>query len=130
MRKLLNNSGRVSMSQDTFRKEFELLRELGEQTFVLRGSTIIVEILPTPEIKTKGGLIIETPSDHIKGGSAAAHKVEVARVLMCGQGYYKESGGQYDEEGKHFSEEFEELEVKPGAVILLPKYSAQFLSHI
>lgn len=119
--------------EKSFATEFNKLKELGESTFVLRGSTLIVEILPAEEIKTAGGLIMAAPSDHVRGNSIAAHKVDVARVLMCGQGY--------DEEADFLTTDSRggidtipvpvkiELEVKPGAIILLPQYAAQLLSH-
>lgn len=109
------------MSQDSFRKEFETLRELGQSTFVLRGSTMIVELLPREEIKTSGGIIIASDSNQ-RLNSVENHRVDVARVLMTGPGYYVE-------EDSENSGGYEPLEIGPGAIILLPQYSAQLLSH-
>lgn len=117
--------------QDSFKKEFEDLRALGPEVFVLRGSTIIVEILEREEIKSAGGIIIATDDKHTKGQSVNAHKVDVARVLMCGEGYWNEEekiGETIDGEFVRPAH-FQELEVAPGAIILLPQYSAQLLSH-
>lgn len=106
----------------SFLKEFTQLREMGEKTFVLRGSTLLVEIQEPEEIKTKGGIVLASASDHVKGNSVAAHKVEVARVLMAGQGYWIEN----EDTGKGY---YEPLECAPGAVVILPQYSAQLMSH-
>lgn len=111
---------------DSFKKEFDVLRELGEQTFVLRGSTIIVEVLEPEEIKTAGGLFVATDSKHTRGGSVTNHRVDVGRVLMCGQGYWTEGSSELTLDNPGY---FEKMEVQPGAIILLPQHSAQLLSH-
>ncbi len=107
---------------ETFEKELGILREMGEKTFVLRGSTLIVEIQEPEEVKTKGGLIVASHADHKKGGSVEAHRVEVGKVLLAGQGYYTEA----------FLEtpaSYEPLECQPGAIVLLPQFSTQPISH-
>lgn len=101
---------------EAFDKEFATLRELGEQVFVLRGSTIIVQILEDEELKTQGGLIIATPSNHGRN-SIAEHRLQVARVLMTGQGYWDDD-----------SKSFQKLDVEPGAIIILPQFASQFIS--
>lgn len=104
--------------QGDFSQEFERLRQLGSEVFVLRGSVILVEILPPEELKTEGGLVFVTDSNQIVGGSLNQHRLEVGRVLMTGPGYW-------DEEKK----EYEPLEVKPGAIIILPQFSTQYISQ-
>jgi co-chaperonin GroES (HSP10) len=104
------------MDQTDFTKEFTRLKALGPETFVLRGSTIIVELVPDEELKTKGGIIIATPSDHVRK-SVTEHKLQVGRVLMTGQGYW-------DEE----KEAYVPLDVEPGAIVILPQYSTQLIS--
>jgi co-chaperonin GroES (HSP10) len=106
--------------QESFEKEFSQLRELGEQSFVLRGSSIIVEIQPEEEIKTAGGLIIATDPKHIKGNSVEQHKLQVGKVLMTGPGYWID--------GEEGSGSFEPLEVKPGAIVILPQYGTSYIS--
>jgi co-chaperonin GroES (HSP10) len=101
---------------DSFEKEFSVLREMNE-SFVLRGSSIIVEILPDEEIKTAGGLIIATDSKHIKGNSIEQHKLQVARVLMTGPGYWNDE-----------TESYEKLEVHPGSIVILPQFSTSLIS--
>ncbi len=104
------------MSQG-FDKEFGTLRELGEKVFVLRGSTLIVEIMPEQELKTKGGLIMSAPTDHRRGDSINAHKLEIGRVVMAGEGYW-------DEDTKTMLP----LEAQAGAIVILPQYSTSILS--
>jgi hypothetical protein len=113
---------------ESFQKDFEILRELGQETFVLRGSTLLVEILPREEIKTSGGLIISTPKDHTKGGSVTAHAVEIGRVLMSGQGYWNEE--KANPEGYLIPKGgYDSLECQPGAIVVLPQYSITLMSH-
>lgn len=108
----------------SFKKEFDTLREMGPGTFTLRGSTLLVEIQEPEEIKTKGGIVLASTSDHVRGNSTAAHRVEVGKVLMCGQGYWTELFPHADTNGH-----YEPLEVSPGAIVILPQYSTQLMSH-
>lgn len=105
------------MSQESFEKEFSALRAMGSESFVLRGSSIIVEILPDEEIKTASGLIIASDLKHVKGDSAQAHKLQVARVLMTGPGYWDAD-----------TESYEAIDVKPGAIVILPQYGTSYIS--
>ena len=84
---------------------------------MLRGSTIIVEILPDEEIKTAGGLIISAPTDHTRGNSVNAHKLQTGRVLMTGPGYWSDELADY-----------EALEVSPGSIVILPQYATEYVS--
>lgn len=101
------------MSQ--FKQFFEELTKRGEDTFILRGSTLIVEVMDEEELKSKGGIILATSSDH-KRNSFEENRLNVARVLMVGDGYIGDDG------------ESVPCDVKPGAYILLPKYSTQYVS--
>lgn len=111
----------------SFQKEFDTLRELGSSTFVLRGSTLIVEILPPEEIKTAGGLIMASDSNQRKGGTIEAHKVEVGIIRMAGQGYWE--GPQQASDLSWTPGEYTPLECQPGAIVILPQFSLQLLSH-
>lgn len=95
-----------------FEQSFEALKD----TLVVRGSTIVAELLPPPEIKTAGGLILSTPEDHIRG-SMKDNLLHAAKVLATGPGYWNEGRGEY-----------EALEVQAGSIIVLPQYSAQTIS--
>lgn len=100
---------------ESFEKEFSKLREM--EGFVLRGSSIIVEILPDEEIKTAGGIIIATDNKQVKGNSVEQHKLQVGKVLMTGPGYWD------DENNTN-----EPLEVTAGAIVILPQYGTQYIS--
>ena len=110
-------------SQIPFEKEFATLRELGQDTFVLRGSTIIVYEMPEEEIKTAGGLIMASDSRQVGGNSIEQHKLKVAKVLMTGPGYW----GALPE-GSGNQEGYIPLDVKPGAIVILPQYSTSTIS--
>ena len=117
---------------ESFSDDFAKLRSMGEQTFVLRGSSLIVEILPREEMKTAGGLVIATDTKHVGGQSVTAHAVEVGKVLMAGQGYWSGNGPfVFDEEEGVAGPtgQYEPLECQPGAIVLLPQYSIQLMSH-
>lgn len=116
---------------ESFEKELSTLREMGPDTFVLRGSTLIVEIMEPEEIKTKSGIVLSSPTDHVKGGSAQAHRVEIGKVLMAGQGYWDQSRiGYSDDIGQTILEgSYLPLECQPGAIVMLPQFSTQPMSH-
>ncbi len=117
---------------DSFEKELSALRALGPDTFVLRGSTLIVEIQEPEEIKTKSGLIVASHADHKKGGSIDAHRVEIGKVLMAGQGYWNDGTRDkngYDPTGQYIDRGYEKLECQPGAIVILPQFSIQPMSH-
>lgn len=99
-----------------FKQDIEKLTSEGLLT--IRGSTILVELLPDPEFKTAGGLIVATPSDHVKG-SMHDNKLLAATVLATGPGYWDEEAQAYIP-----------LEVRPGAVVVMPQFSAQMLSNM
>lgn len=115
------------MKEESFEKEFEKLRSMGEKTFVLRGSTLIVELFPKQELKTAGGLIIHTPDDHVGGKSIEAHRAEVGIVRMSGQGYWVDADDSM-KPGAITYGHYEKLECQPGAIVVLPKYSLQLMS--
>lgn len=105
------------MSQ--FRKFFDALRAQGKDTFILRGSTLIVEVMDEEELVSNGGIILASDSNQARGGMDE-HRLNVARVLMVGDGYV-----DTDENGKEVSIP---CDVEVGAYILLPKYSTQYIS--
>jgi co-chaperonin GroES (HSP10) len=105
------------MIESKFRAQFAKLAEEGTELFELRGSNILVEILPEQEVKTKGGLILAANSQQIHG-SLMQHKALVGLVLMTGAGFYD------DETGEDVP-----LDVKPGDVVLLPQFAITPLSN-
>lgn len=99
-----------------FEGDISRIQELG---FNLRGTAILAEILPEPELKTASGLIIATDADQRKGNSVNAHKLDVAKVLAVGP-------GDYDTETKTY----DPLDVKPGQVIIMNQYSYSAVSKL
>ncbi len=119
---------------ETFENEIAALREMGPGTFVLRGSTLLVEIQEPEEIKTKGGLVLASSGDQRKGGTTEAHRIEVGKVLMAGQGYWNEEMNNDIVNSKAqtitlIRGGYEPLECQAGAIVLLPQFSTQLLSH-
>lgn len=98
-----------------FDTAFEALR--ATNTFTLRGTSLLVEIIPPEELKTKSGLILATHSDQKGGNSLNAHKIEYGKVLVVGQ-------GTWDDEKR----EYVPLDVKEGHIVVLPQYSYQLMS--
>lgn len=116
------------MKQESFEKSLAALREMGPETFVLRGSTLIVEIQEPEEIKTAGGIVIVDDINQRSGKTVSAHRVEIGKVLMAGQGYWVDVPDD-NLEADRSSGRYEPLEVQPGAVVVLPQYSIQPMSH-
>lgn len=84
----------------------------------LKGDTVLVEKLPTLELKTKSGLIIAETTTHRETAADAA--TDFGLVLRTGPGQYFEDGT------------IQPCEAKPGDVILLPgnvRWFSQF-GHI
>jgi len=93
------------------------IARLKENGLKLRGTAIIAELLPPPELKTASGLILHAPSDHVRGHSLNAHKLEVAKVLDTGP-------GEWDPD----KQEYIPLDVAPGTIIVLNQYSYSLVS--
>lgn len=75
---------------------FNTLKEEG--LYELRGDCMIVEELPSKEVKTKSGLVLSSSAKSIEGYSA--DKPVFVRVLQVGAGYI-------DDEGKEKALDFE-----------------------
>jgi co-chaperonin GroES (HSP10) len=96
-------------------KYLERFKKLPAGTLPLRGDRILIELLPKEEIKSAGGLIIASSlSDH--KSLTEMHRGELAIVLATGSGYFDEDGNDV------------EIDVKPGAVIMVARTSLDFYS--
>ena len=82
---------------------------------------MIVYELPPEEIKTASGIIIASRSDQVHN-SMEANRLKVAKVLMTGPGYWTEGFGEDN------TPDYIPLDVKPGAIVILPQYSTSALS--
>ena len=78
--------------------------------YILRGATMLVEVLPKEELKTSGGIIIA--KGEMQRATADDFRRGVGVVLMVGDGYTDGS----------------EMEIKEGMVILLP-FNPMYLSE-
>jgi hypothetical protein len=121
------------MNENSFEKEFTALRALGSDTFVLRGSSIIVELQEPEEIKTAGGIIVAAPSSHTRK-SINEHRVIVGKVLMTGPGYWVDGVAEDTvapdlEVPSSLFGHYEPLEVSVGAIVLMPQHSYTVISH-
>lgn len=94
-------------------KFFKNLRE-SKDVFVLKGSTLIVKIIDE-ELRSQGGIIIAADPNQLKGG-IDSNRLNVAEVLMAGEGYVDEDGNTIP------------LDCQPGAIVVLPKYGLSFVS--
>lgn len=80
------------------------------------GSTHIVEIIKDEELKSKGGIIISAPKAHARNG-IEENRLLVGKVVFSGTGYYNDETGENDP-----------LDIPPGAIVILPKYSLSLIS--
>lgn len=75
--------------------------------FKLHGGRVLIELMPTEEIKSAGGIIVAAPSNYAKGSTAETSRGTLATVLLSGEGYVGSEGEEY------------ELDAKPGKVVLI-----------
>jgi co-chaperonin GroES (HSP10) len=95
------------------------IADIQAKGFKLRGSAIIAELLPTPEIKTASGIILQAPADQQRGNSINAHKLEVAKILAVGP-------GQWDDTTRTYIP----LDIEAGQVVILNQYSYSLISQL
>jgi len=93
----------------------KLTTEEARAYYRLNGARVLVELLPKTEIKSKGGLIISTPKEVVRGG-AEQMAGTIAIVLLTGVGYINDDGQPID------------LEVSRGTVCLLNDFSIKTFS--
>lgn len=93
---------------------FSELKERG--LLKVPGSTLIVEILQKEELKSRGGIILDAPKNHVRGG-VEENRLDVGVVIFAGEGYFNEE-----------TKELEPTDVKVGAVVVLPKFSMSIVS--
>lgn len=98
--------------ESKYLKQFERLNKEMRDAFSLTGGNVVIEKLPSIEMKTAGGLIVAKP-DSFK---ANAHdtKTDVAIVLLVGDGYV-------DEEGNDIKSS-----LSPGEIVMVPTYAQWF----
>lgn len=92
----------------------KFFNQLADSNFVLKGSTLVIEVIEE-EVTTSSGIVIAESMDH-KRNSMSENRINVGRVLMVGEGYMDDDGNPVP------------CDVQVGAYILLPKYSTQYVS--
>lgn len=80
--------------------------------YTMRGNRVLVEILPKEEIKSEGGIIIQSSDRQV--GAMDEHRSELAVVLDVGDGYVDDDGQRV------------ECKVKPGYVVIMPEMGMQY----
>lgn len=91
--------------------KWKKLREEGKNLYQLRNNNILVEVLPEEETVSKGGIVLATAGKKfVEEGAQGLACV----VLDVGQGYWDAENDKYIP-----------LEVQPGNIVLLPKFSVQ-----
>jgi co-chaperonin GroES (HSP10) len=90
--------------------------KLAEGQLPLRGNRLLVEVLPKEEIKSKGGLIINSVSSSHKT-TTEVNRAKLAIVLVSGNGYF-------DEDGEDVA-----LDVRPGAIIMVSEMGLKYYSE-
>lgn len=90
--------------------------KLAEGQLPLRGNRLLVEVLPKAEIKSAGGLFINSNSSSHKS-TTEMNRAKLAIVLVSGSGYY-------DEDGEDVA-----LDVLPGAVIMVSEMGLKYYSE-
>lgn len=105
----------MEQTKTNYKEFFSKLQELGNSTFVLRGGTLVVELLADEELKSKGGIILAVPDAH-KRNSIAENKIKAGRVVAVGEGYVGDDGERIP------------CDVNVGAIVLLPPYAPQYVS--
>lgn len=81
----------------------------------IRGSTLLIEVLPDEEVKAAGGIVLQSSSKHVRGG-VDEFRLKLGYVIAAGEGYIDEAG------------KVTPLDVKPGSIVFLPKYSLSAIS--
>jgi co-chaperonin GroES (HSP10) len=76
---------------------------------------MLVEVLPKPEIKSAGGLIVSSGND-IRS-STKENQADLALVLAVGAGYVDEDGNTVD------------VDLQPGSVILVSRMGLRLYSQ-
>jgi co-chaperonin GroES (HSP10) len=99
-------------------KRFQNLDDTRSIHFLLKGNLILVEKLPEPEKRTKGGIILPSDNSHRQLNSIGADAPNFCVVLQVGEGYYNDNGVLIEDS----------MDVKVGDIVLLPKLSIKYFS--
>ena len=87
-----------------------------KELYRVNGGRVVIEVLPRPEVKTQGGLIMAAPSGFAKGGTFETQSGTLGVVLLTGDGYVDTDGTTFD------------IDLKPGNVVLVNDFGIKTLS--
>lgn len=90
----------------------------------LRGNRMLVEVLPKPEIKSAGGLVLSSGND--TRTSTKENQADVAIVLAVGTGYVETVVDEATGEEKQVDVD---IDIKPGSVILVSRMGLRLYSQ-
>lgn len=105
------------MKKKTESRYLRMFEKLSPEDLRLRGNRLLVELLPQPEITTKGGLVVATSLSEYRT-SVKDNAADVAVVLSAGEGYYSEETG-----------EPVSMDIKQGNVVLISRFGARVFSQ-
>ncbi len=99
-----------------FLEKFKRIQELNDETYILHGDRIILEMLPKEELKTEGGLYIGTP-DNMRN-QTSQNRPAIGIVMTVGKGYINDDTG-----------EEEQIPYSPGEVLFVSDIALKWLSE-
>lgn len=103
------------MITSKYLSKFLNLQDKGE-FYRLNGGRVLIEILPKPELKTQGGLIMSAPSGFAKGATFETQSGTMGIVLLTGEGYIDSDGASYA------------IDLKPGNIVMVNDFGIKSLS--
>lgn len=102
------------MEKTKYLQRFAKLAD-GPYKLPLRGNRLLLELLPKPEVKSKGGIVIATSlTDH--RSTTVENAADIAVVLATGEGYYDENGATVP------------LDLEVGNVVLISRFGMRTYS--
>jgi co-chaperonin GroES (HSP10) len=102
------------MIQSKYLQQFQ---RVSDNSLRLRGNRLLLELLPKPEVKSKGGLVLVTNiSDHRT--TTQDNMADICVVLRTGEGYYNDDGSTLP------------LDLKVGNVVLVSRFGLKLYSNM
>lgn len=90
--------------------------ENNKELYRLNGGRVLIEVLPRPEVKSSGGIVLAAPTNFAKGATFETQTGTVGIVLLTGEGYVDSDGTPYD------------IDLKPGNVVMVNDFGIKTLS--
>lgn len=103
------------MYTSKYLEQFKRL-ENNKELYRLNGGRVLIEVLPKPELKTAGGILMAAPANFAKGSTFETQAGTVGIVLLTGEGYVDNDGTSY------------EIDLKPGNIVMVNDFGIKTLS--